>query len=161
MTDTSNTVPDSTDLGTLRPNFPPLREVGETFSLLNCPEFDYRINLPPDVKPNDPLALFMLFFSCFIVQNLVKNTNKNYQRAFEEGKVKNEVIKWILLTVNELYLYFGMFVYMSLTELKDLRNYWNTDFEKYSSLHFAILLHISKYRFKTIRRWFYIYTEPS
>ena len=77
MTDTSNVVLDSTDLGTLRPNFPPTPDIGRVFRPLICPEFDHRINLPPNIDPNNPLVLFMQFFSYPVVQNLAENTNKN------------------------------------------------------------------------------------
>lgn len=76
-----NVVPDTTDSGTLRPNFAPVAEVGNTFNPLICPEFAHQINLPPHVKPNDPLGIFMLFFSRPMVQKLVETTNKNYQTA--------------------------------------------------------------------------------
>lgn len=160
MTDTSNTVPDTSGPGILRPKFPPIRD-GETFYPLMFPEFDHQISLPPNVKPNDPLALFMLFFSHPMVEYLVANTNENFQRACQDGKVKDEAIEWIPLTANELYLYLGILVYMSFTEMKDPMNYWNTDPEKYCGLHFAISSRMSKHRFEAIRRWFYISPEQS
>ncbi|RFU33083.1 hypothetical protein B7463_g3217, partial [Scytalidium lignicola] len=150
----TNAVPDSTDLGTLRPNFEPVVEVGETFTPLICPEFNHKINLPPNIKPNDPLGIFTLFFSRPVVKELVENTNKSYQEALGKGTVKESYPKWAPLTVEELYLYLGIRVYMSLTVLKQLKYYWNTDPEKHCGLHYAITSRMSRRRFEAITRWF-------
>lgn len=65
MATTLNVVPDSTDSGTLRPNFELIAEAGNAFTPLICPEFTYRINLPLYVKLNDSLGIFIFFFTFY------------------------------------------------------------------------------------------------
>ena len=57
-----DTVADSTDPGTLRPNIEPEKDVGDHFEPLFCPEFEPRINLPENVPQNDVFGIWSLFF---------------------------------------------------------------------------------------------------
>jgi hypothetical protein len=72
----SEAIDDSTDPGgTLQPNLPPEPTVGTHFTTLQCPEFEYCINLPPNVDAHDPIAIFDLFFTLEQMLILVENTN--------------------------------------------------------------------------------------
>ena len=71
---------DPTDTGTLRPNLPPLEKPGTQFEPLEYPQFDRKINLPPNITPSNILGIFVLFFLVPIVQTIVQNTNKNHER---------------------------------------------------------------------------------
>jgi len=62
--------------GTLRPDLLLEPIVGAYFTPLKCPEFDFRINLPPDVNTHDPIAIFDLFFTPEQMLILVENTNR-------------------------------------------------------------------------------------
>jgi hypothetical protein len=55
------TVADSTDPGTLRPNIEPETTTGDYFEPLFCPEFEHRTNLPPGLKKDDVFG-FGTFF---------------------------------------------------------------------------------------------------
>jgi hypothetical protein len=76
MSAKTEVIDDSTDPGgTLRPNLPPEPTVGTHFEPLKCLQFDFRINLPPNVNAHDPIAIFDLFFTPEQMCILVENTN--------------------------------------------------------------------------------------
>ena len=63
-----STVGDPTDpKGTLRPNLPSETSTGGYYAPLNCPDFTYTINLPPEVDRSSPIAMWDLFFSVEIL----------------------------------------------------------------------------------------------
>ena len=74
-----NVVGDPTDPnGTLRPNLCPEIGTGDRdhYEPLFCPEFDRIINLPPNIDRANPLAIWCLFFTQELLDNIVQNTNK-------------------------------------------------------------------------------------
>ena len=74
-----DTIFDSTDKGTLRPNAKPLRKKGDAFTPMQLPNWGWEITLPDDVSPDDPITLFTMYYTPEIVDLIVENTN-NYQR---------------------------------------------------------------------------------
>jgi hypothetical protein len=75
----NDTVFDSTDKGTLRPNEDPLRKQGSAFKPMQLPQFDWEINLPEHTSPDDPITLFTIYYTPEILNLIVEKTN-NYMR---------------------------------------------------------------------------------
>jgi hypothetical protein len=74
-----DTIFDSTDKGTLRPNENPLRNQGDLFKPMQLPNWGWEINLPDDVSPDDPITLFTMYYTPEIIDLIVEKTN-NYLR---------------------------------------------------------------------------------
>jgi hypothetical protein len=62
------TVPDSTDLGTLRPNIRPNPTTGDHFEPLLCPEFEHCTNLALGLRTNDVFGIWSLFFTQELIE---------------------------------------------------------------------------------------------
>ena len=140
MSELHDVVPDPTDSGTLRPDLPPTSKLGTKFEPMECPEFDFKINLPPHIKPRDAFGIFTLFFSHDQLQIIVENTNKNQLSSAERGQLDvrtrngpqdrrarggQYARKWTDTTVDELYKYLGIRIYMGLHPENEIRYYWN------------------------------------
>ena len=65
------TRPDPMDTGTLRPDTAPLKKPGTQFELLECPQFNRKINLPTNITPSNTLGIFVLFFLVPMVKTIV------------------------------------------------------------------------------------------
>jgi hypothetical protein len=74
-----DTVFDSTDKGTLRPNKVPLRKKRDAFKPMKLPYFNWEITLPENVSPDDPITLFTMYYTPEIIELIVKKTNE-YRR---------------------------------------------------------------------------------
>jgi hypothetical protein len=70
-----DTVFDSTDKGTLRPNAKPLRKKGDAFKPIKLPEFGWEITLLEHVSPDNPITLFTMYYTLEIINLIVKKTN--------------------------------------------------------------------------------------
>lgn len=94
--DSSKVVGDSSDPGgTLRPNLPPEPTTGDNFDPLPHPEFESHINLPKDVNPMDPIAIFDLFYSPEQMNILVANTNKHGPFWSRIGPRRKSALEWV------------------------------------------------------------------
>ena len=127
------TVADSTDPGTLRPNIELETTTGDYFEPLFCPEFEHRTNLPPGLKKDDVFGIWSLFFTRELVELIVLYTNiKGRTRepvpslscrpATTPGLFAQE---WIDVTIHEMYTYFGILICMALNLIKDIEVYWS------------------------------------
>ncbi len=125
------TVPDSTDPGTLRPNIKPEPTTGDHFEPLFCPEFEHCTNLPPGVKTNDVFGIWSLFFTQELVELIVLYTNIKGRAWQPVPSLSNHPAtmpglftqEWVDVTVLEMYTYFGILIAIALNLIKDIKLY--------------------------------------
>ena len=123
MLSKNKVIDDSTDPGgTLRPNIPP-EPIGTHFDLLPCPEFEYCINLPPSVDWHSPIAIFDLFFTLEQMLFLAENTNKSGPFWSKIEPRNRQALAWADTTVEELYAYLGILIYIRLHVENDIHQY--------------------------------------
>ena len=110
-------------------------------------------NLPEDIKPDDPYAIFSLFFDDFILGILVTNTNKfaELNPAPETPHARS----WRPTTIAELRAYIGVYIWMGVHHESSLETYWSTNSTE-ESMHYAVTKHISCNRWQQIDRFFHI-----
>jgi hypothetical protein len=82
---------DPTDQGTLRSNTFPLKKKGDHFDPLEIKDFELEITLPEHVSPNDPIILFILYYSPEIISIIVSSTNSYKQKSSEPLKPYSRV----------------------------------------------------------------------
>ena len=87
-----DTVFDSTDKGTLRPNKDPLHKQGSTFKPIQLPQFDWEIDLLEDTSPDDPITLFTMYYIPEIIDLIVKKTNE-YRREPQDDSCPRTRVK--------------------------------------------------------------------
>jgi hypothetical protein len=118
--------PDPTDQGTLQPNVAPLREQGEDFKPMECPDFEFQITLPPDIKANDPIGLFILYFTPKIIDQIVQYTNSVAREPRDPQKRYARAKTWYPTTRKEIYIFLGIRVYITLFPADEIDEYWST-----------------------------------
>ena len=119
----ANTVGDSTDPeGTLRPNEAPIVEESHTFNPVSVEKRPRTLHLPSNVQPNDPYAIFTLFFTDDILATIAHNTN--IAAAQRETKLQvdhpdRKMPPWRDTSIHELRAYFGFLIYRSTCPMPD------------------------------------------
>jgi hypothetical protein len=48
---------------------------GDAFYLIKLPDFGWDITLPENVSPDDPIILFIIYYTPEIIEIIVQNTN--------------------------------------------------------------------------------------
>jgi hypothetical protein len=66
-----DTVADLTDQGTQRPNASLLQSKKDKFILINCPDFEFKITLLINVSTDNPITLFILYYTLKIIKSIV------------------------------------------------------------------------------------------
>jgi hypothetical protein len=75
------TVPDPTNQGTQRSNASSLQSKKDKFILINCPDFEFKITLLINVSADDPITLFILYYTFKIIESIVQHTNNAVRKA--------------------------------------------------------------------------------
>jgi hypothetical protein len=81
-----DTVFNSTNKGTLRPNTKLLRKKGDAFKPMELPGFSYEITLLEYTSPNDPITLFTLYYMPEIIDLIVEKMN-DYMREPKDNSL--------------------------------------------------------------------------
>lgn len=125
----SQTVPETTNVGTLRPDKAATRTEGTEFSPLAQPNWLVRSTLTTN------LIYFKFLFLNEQLQILVENINKNEHKArIKQGapgggtdRGGREVRGWLDTNVKELYAYFGVGVYEGVHPEPRITDYWQVN----------------------------------
>ena len=149
-----DTVFDSTDKGTLRPNEDPLRNQGDTFKPMELPNWGWEINLPNNVSPDDPITLFTMYYTLEIIDLIVKKTNDYPREPQDDSCPRARAKEWYLTCRGEIYIYFAIRIYMTLYVCNKIVDYWSTkDFtpdhpissymsrDRFQELHIRMRIH--------------------
>jgi hypothetical protein len=109
-----DTIFDSTDKGTLRPNEDPLRNQGDIFKPMELPNWGWEINLPNNVSPDDPITLFTftIYYMPEIIDLIVKKTNDLSARALRRF-VPSYKSKGVVFNISwrDIYLLCNSYIY--------------------------------------------------
>jgi hypothetical protein len=81
-----DTVFDSTDKGTLRPNTKLISKQGDTFKPIQLPNWGWEITLPENTSPDDPITLFTIYYTPEIIDLIVEKTN-NYRQEPQDNSL--------------------------------------------------------------------------
>ena len=118
-----DTVFDSTNKGTLRPNAKPLWTKGDAFYPIKLPDFGWEITLPEEVSIDDPITLFTMYYPPKIMDLIIKKTNKYYWELKDDSCPRARAIEWYLTYRGELYIYFIIHIYMTLYIYNEIIDY--------------------------------------
>jgi hypothetical protein len=80
-----DTIFDSTNKGTLRPNAKPLRVKGDAFYPMKLPDFRWEITLLENASPDDPITLFTMYYTPEIIDIIVEKTNEYAQELANDS----------------------------------------------------------------------------
>ena len=152
----------STDLDHVRkdpkPNPPPKERPPDPWPLptyvhlkISNPRTYSQAHLPNTVAPDDPYAIFSLFFSNEAIQILVRHTN---EYAFQYPGPEKGGRRWFSTTVKEFRAYLAVSIWMGLHVESSISEFWNIDPLK-GPLHEQVFKHISLVRWQQIDRYFH------
>ena len=142
-----DTIFDSTDKGTLRPNENPLRNQGDSFKPMQLPDWGWEINLPNNVSPDNPITLFTLYYTPEIVDLIVEKTNSYLREPQDDSCARARAKEWYPTSCGEIYIYFAIRIYMTLHIDNEIADYWNT--RDFAPLH-PITSYMSRDRFQEL-----------
>jgi len=116
------------------------------------------VHLPRNVRPDDPVAIFDLYFPEWLLVEITSNTNAYAAaNAPSLGEFK-QPRQWRPLIVGELRVFIACQLYMGLHPEGLTAAYWNRDTSK-GPLHQAITEAIGYTRYCQIERYFHL-TPP-
>ena len=107
--------------------------------------------LPNTIAPDNPYAIFNLFFSDETIQILVHHTNKY---AFHNPGPETDR-PWFPTTVKEFRAYLGVSIWIGLYIKSSIPEFWNIDPLK-GPIHELVYKHIDLIRWQQIDRFFHI-----
>ncbi len=153
-------VPDSTDLGTDRPNLRPITDIDDRFEPIQIPSNVSWINIPPDISPLDAANLWGLYFSSEMLQTIAKHINIYVNESHRWGKERGSKARSFSDTDKlELKTYFEIRIYMNLHKEPQVSDYWNIKLNK--PLHSLIREAMTLNRYENIDRNLYFFDYKS
>ena len=153
-------VPDSTDLGTDRPNLRPITDIDDRFEPIQIPSNVSWINIPPDISLLDAANLWGLYFSSEMLQTIAKHINIYVNESHRWGKERGSKVRSFSNTDElELKTYFEIRIYMNLHKESQVSDYWNIKLNK--SLHSLIREAMTLNRYENIDRNLYFFDYKS
>jgi len=151
-----DTVFDSTDKGTLRPNEDPICKQGATFKPMQLPNWDWEITLPENTSPDDPITLFTMYYTPEIIDLIVEKTNQYLREPQDDSCPHARANDWYPTCSGEIYLYLAIRIYMTLYICNEISDYWNT--KDFTPDH-PITSYMSRNRFQELHMRVRIYGE--
>jgi hypothetical protein len=121
-----DTIFDSTDKETLRPNTKPLHTKGDTFKPIELPDFGWEIALPENTSPDNPITLFTIYYTPEIIDLIVEKTNKYRRDPQNDSCPYTRANKWYPTCRGEIYIYFVICIYITLHIDNEISDYWKT-----------------------------------
>jgi hypothetical protein len=118
-----DTVFDSTDRGTLRPNEDALQTSGTTFKPMKLPYWGWEITLPEHVSPDDPITLFSMYYTPEFIQQIVERTNQYLRKPKDDSRPYARANGWYPTCSTEIYLYFAIRIYITLHIENEISDY--------------------------------------
>lgn len=127
----NDVISDATDPATKRPDLPPAKKVGQTFHGMDLPPFPHHVNLPATVLPSNPWDIFRLFITTDMISTIVNFTNTRVsQLPREDLKPRALLNSWYNVTIEKIYAYIGIRIYMGLHSEVCTRDYWSSGLNK-------------------------------
>jgi hypothetical protein len=142
-----DTIFDSTDKGTLRPNENPLQKKGDAFKPMQLPNWDWEIILPENVSPDDPITLFTIYYTPEIIELIVEKTNKYRREPQDDSCPRIRANDWYPTYSTEIYIYLVIRIYMTLHKDNEIADYWST---KDITPEYLITKYLSRDRFQEL-----------
>jgi hypothetical protein len=121
------TEPNPTDKRTQRPNAKPLQKKGNTFILIECPDFDMKITLLLNTSSDNLISLFTLYYTLEIIESIVCYTNEVPREPQNLSMLYARANVWYLTYAEKIYLYFAIRVYMTEFSIDDVAGYWSSN----------------------------------
>ena len=109
--------------------------------------WDWEINLPNNVSPDDLITLFTLYYTPEIVDLIVEKTNSYLREPQDDSCPRVRAKKWYPTSRGKIYIYFVIRIYMTLYIDNEIANYWNI--RGFVPLH-PIISYISRDRFQEL-----------
>jgi hypothetical protein len=135
---------DPTDEGTLRPDEDPIQEQGDHFKPMEIEVRAACIHLPVAIQYYNAYALFRQYFTKAIVESIVEYTNTCSRKAYQDPCSQSKMEGWFDTTVDEIFVFYAIRIYMTLHIENKLKDYWKT---KENTPFHPITKHISRDRY--------------
>ena len=117
-------VPDSTDLGTDRPNLRSITDIGDRFEPIQISSNVSWVNISPDISSLDAASLWGLYFSSEMLQTIAKHINIYVNESHRWGKERGSKVRSFSNTDElELKTYFEIRIYMNLHKESQVSDY--------------------------------------
>ncbi|KAL9596267.1 MAG: hypothetical protein Q9179_004679 [Wetmoreana sp. 5 TL-2023] len=117
-------------------------------------------SLPDGVNPDDPYAIFKLFFTDNILLALIKNTNEFAELHPGFGLKNKGARRWRSTNVEELRAYIATYIWAGLFVKGDTKELWNKD-PMEGPQHSIVTKYIGKNRWQQLDQYFHISTREA
>jgi hypothetical protein len=88
-------------------------------------DFDWKITLLENVSPDNPITLFTLYYMPEIIHLIVEKTNEYVRKPQDDSCPRARANDWFLICHGEIYVYFAIYIYMTLYVCNEISDYWD------------------------------------